>query len=222
MTSLAWISAGAGGGGGSVAFDDDISQSTVDEDFNSTASVSHTAVVGSDVAALVFAVTQFGSGVTGVTYGGAAMTQIGSTFAAVAGNDISVSAWIKTNPATGAQTVEATDPGEPTKFYLVAMSFTGVHQTVPSSGLFTASAGSGTATVDATSVDADDLVVDLVANWGDGPTVGAGQTKRGTTVDVGGTQIAQSTEAGSGSVTMSWGTGTTDGWGSIAVALKPA
>jgi hypothetical protein len=169
--------------------------------------------------------------ISGVTYGGVALTNIGNTTSTSNVNRVSL--WRLVNPASGTANVVVTPvDGNSVDFIAGATSYFGVHQTTPV-GLFAqvSSTGGGNPSVDVSSA-IHDLVVDAVsvngALLGSSISVGANQTQRyqtNTAGLLGGGMIgAGSTEAGAPTVTMSWGLSALLGasWGIGAVALKPA
>jgi hypothetical protein len=213
-------------GGGPVTFGA-ISQSTIDETGDGSHTVGHTAVTGSNVAAVAFVFQQAATdpASSGVNYGGSApMTQVGADLA-VGFDNMMVSAYVLANPPTGLQTVTSTlSSSDIIRHAFVMMSYTNVNQSTPAGALFTATGAATPASVTVTSVGANDLVVDFVAVvTPNDVVVGAGQTPRGTQgTDGGGHFWDQSTEAGSGSVAMTWVVTGVDGWGSIAFRLIAA
>lgn len=117
------------------------------------ASWSHTCT-GSNLILFVFAENQpNGSPVTGVTYNGVAMTQIGSTLNS--GGNSAANLWYLIAPATGTHTVTmSASGGFGGNFEGVSASYTGVDQTTPinvspnGSGTGTSATTSTTTTVD--------------------------------------------------------------------------
>ena len=150
---------------------------------------------------------------SGITYNGVAMSSIGSKVESF----FSVELWGLANPATGSNTVEVTLSGI-ADTVANASSFTGAATTTE--GFASASNTTGDATVDVTTVEDNDWVVDSVVASDGTITVGAGQTQR---QNVSGS-VAMSTEGPktpAGSVTMSWTDLELATWAIVAVALKP-
>jgi hypothetical protein len=219
------VRVGGGGGGGPVIFGA-ISQSTFDTSGDGTHTVAHTKGA-SDNVALVFVYHQnpTSPATTGVNYGGSApMTQVGTDFSTGIDNAL-MSAYVLANPPSGAQTVTSTvNAGDTNRHYLVVMTFESGNQVTPAGALFTASGTGNTASVTVTGVGANDLVVDFVFAFStSAPTVDASQTDRGVVGNSGGGHyLDQSTEAGSGSVAMTWDVTGADNWASIALRLIAA
>lgn len=171
---------------------------------------------------LIVAIGSNGATATGVTYAGVAMTQLGVDFESTTGYRVSL--WRLVGPAVGANNIVAAFAATQA-VECKALSFTGVDQSTPN-GTFASnkSAGSALATVNVTS-SATELVVDaLVWNHFSGPateSAGAQQTERGSAAGTF-TRCAMSTEAGSATVTMSWGLSGATNWAQGAVPLKAA
>jgi len=104
-----------------------------------------------------------------------------------------------------------------------AASYTGVDQTTPVDTAATATGNSTAVTVDVSS-ETDDLVVDVVTWQGGGGTItaGASQTDRVNIAPANGASLAQSEEAGAGTVTMSWTKSASGLWGTIGVNINAA
>jgi hypothetical protein len=166
--------------------------------------------------------------VTGITYGGQALTVVGT--AAQGPDNSRIEIWRLVNPPTGSNTVSITfndafdDPVNEEGASAGAVSFTGVHQGTPLGTFASAiSSGSSVPTV-AVSSAVGELVFDTVARKGAAVTVDPSQTEQwnlctdGGCSNVGG---GASTEAGAASVTMSW-TPANDRWSIGAVSIKPA
>lgn len=181
---------------------------------------SHTVGTGANRAIIVGVVITFPSGVTisGVTYGGTALTRIGTRTLA-AGWAI-VELWRLVNPPSGAANVVVT-PSAATDIAAGAVSMTGVHQTTPA-GTFASAEGLSTEPSVAVSGAANDLVIDVLLFDSSTvvPTVGAGQTSRWTQNY--GANASGSTEAGAASVTMSWTASSAADWMIGGVAIKEA
>ena len=155
-----------------VAFDAVTVATTNDVD---DPSFSHTPV-GTPTLALLSASTDRDGTLDAVTYGGAAMTLVGS----VANGTKKVYIWRLLAPAAGAQTVQLTTSASNFKAILAAHTYTGSHASTAPNG-FQSSVGSGTATATAavTTGATGDLVVDTVVVDIDDPiTPGASQTER--------------------------------------------
>lgn len=159
--------------------------------------------------------------VSGVTYGGVAMTEVGS----IRTGSVLTYLFKLANPASGANNIVVTLSG--THFYTVkvqAVSYTDADQTDPVEAYNTASGYGKTASVAVTTVSADAIVHDMMHHYGtNASTVGADQTQR-QQANGNSTTGATSTEpkASAGSVTMSWTWLTNNrDWSTIAAAIKP-
>ncbi len=165
--------------------------------------------------------------VTGMTYGGQAMTLVG---AQSQGDNARIEIWRLVNPPGGTNTVSITfndafdDPVNEEGASAGAVSFTGVHQGTPL-GTFASAAASGVTPMSVSVSSAvGELVFDTVARKGAAVTVDPSQTEQwnlctdGGCSNVGG---GASTEAGAASVTLSW-TPDNDRWVIGAVPIKPA
>ena len=162
--------------------------------------------------------------VTGVTYDGSAMTQLGAAnrdnfgetrcyqFGLAVGSKAAAAYTVTVTMNTG------TTGGE---FVLAARTFNGVNQTTPVGTSATANGSSTVPSVVASSAT-NEVVVDAVT-WGSGSaTVDASQTQRYNVTDGGGQQDgAGSQEAGAASVTMSWTLSSSGVWCIVATPIKP-
>jgi hypothetical protein len=191
----------------------------------STVTFSHTCGAGADRAIYVLVVENFNSVVTGVTYGGVALTQLGSwNFS----NTVTLSVWRLINPASGANNVVVSQSASH-NLNITAISFTGVHQTTPD-GTPVHATGNNTAPSLTVPSAANELVLDVLGALENTAgtvacTVGAGQTQRqNAQFQSGGqgTQSGVSTEPGAASVTSSWTLDNAANWNYAAVSIKPS
>lgn len=171
-----------------------------------------------------------GGTVSGVTFDGVAMTQIGTSAINTTPNpDVGVAQWIITGVSSGTYTVSVNWSGVLTQSTIVAYTCYGVDQATP---VRTGSANKATAT-SATSVTVNvvsavgDLVIDSVvvsAVDAGTPTIGTGQTAIGSCVANGTTNLDSCTsyEAGAATVDMSWTAATSEHWAINAFSLQPA
>ena len=184
---------------------------------------SHTVGTGSNGILIIDVSIRTNAGVTvsSVTYGGVALTYIGS---ATSSKD-HAEMWYLKVPVTGTANVVVTLTGSE-NVAAGATNFFGVDQTT-SYGSLTTGNGSGDPSLTVASATGE-LVIDAVSDRDvDSETVGAGQTLLLTTKAGSASNdawVGSSTEAGAASVTMSW---TTTGagageWAAVAVSLKPA
>ncbi len=164
--------------------------------------------------------------VSGITYGGAALTLIG-----VADNTCCspgrprVEMWRLVAPATGANTVVVTLSGANGSVIGTAVSYTGVDQTTPLGTFANTSGSTATPSVTVTSA-AGELVQDALG-WETAlntATVAAGQTQQWnvTTAPNDKARSGGSTEAGAASVVMSWTLSGASRWSQGGVSIKPA
>ncbi|WP_367392859.1 DNRLRE domain-containing protein [Lewinella sp. LCG006] len=196
--------------------------STSEDDGNSTTTLSHTVTASSSRLLLVGVSLRRDKAeamVTGVTYGGSPMTQVGQT---INGNEGTVAIYRMINPPVGTFDVIANYNNNANRgVVLGAISFSGVDQTTPL-GTYVGNTGdSGTASVTASSASGQ-LVFDVVCWKNPGTLVsGAGQTQRWNVDSPSEIEGGASTEPGAGSVTMSWTAGS-DRWAIGAVPIRPA
>jgi len=161
--------------------------------------------------------------VTGVTYAGTPLTNIG-----VKANStvVRIEMWRLVNPPSGTANVVVTLSAA-AKAVCGATSWTGVNQTTPLGTFVSATGSTNTPTVNATSAT-NEVVHDTVAAQGTvTATVGAGQTQRWNAVTSGGltssnVRGAGSSEPGAATVTMSYSLSASASWAIGAVPLKPA
>jgi hypothetical protein len=189
--------------------------------FSGDASLSHTTGTGENRLMLVgLSVSAMSQPSVSVTYGGLALSLVGSRFDG--GDGIYIYRLI--NPPSGAHTVYVDYSSSPAWGSVVGVvTFTGVDQSTPLGGFASATGDSKYPTVVVSSA-AGDLVFDtFMEAWGPrGAWVGDNQTQRwrvGHNEDwVGG----GSTEPGAGSVTMSWELNYHSPWAIGAVSVKAA
>lgn len=165
---------------------------------------------------------------TGVTYGGQALTIVGTE--AQGPDNSRIEIWRLVNPPTGANTVSITfndpfdDPVNEEGASVGAVSFTGVHQGTPL-GTFASASSSGSSVPSViVSSAVGELVFDTVARKGAAVTVDPSQSEQwNLCTDAGCSNVGggASTEAGAASVTMSWSPAN-DRWSIGAVPIKPA
>ena len=203
------------GGGAGIAFD----AASVATAETATLTWSHTVGAGGVNRIIIVGVSAAleGGVVTGVTYAGQPLTQIGGQ------TDIDgitrVELWYKVAPPTGANDV-VVSLSVSAGVVGGATSWTGVDQTTPLGTAAFTSSESSLATVDVSSA-VGEVVVDVVSTEAAAVTVGPGQAQRwnlfpGTVVGGG------SSEPGAApTVTMSW-TSTTAFWAIGGVSMKPA
>jgi Immunoglobulin domain len=185
----------------------------------------HTVGTGANGLLVVSVSTHSGRAVSSVTYGGMALTKMGSVINA-AGTHVSAEMWFLNSPPPGAANIVVTLSGKDT-FAAGAASFFGVSQTQPF-GLLTNATGTANTPLLNISASAGQAVLDAVAVHaatsgaaGNGQFPLWNQFSGNSAGDVWG---SSSIAAGGSNVTMSWSTsGNGAGeWVSLAVALNPA
>lgn len=190
----------------------------------SSKSWSHTATGSDRVGIVALAWSTDSITVSSVTWGGNNCTLIGTA---------TLSGWHKAAlyyivaPPTSSSTVAVTFSGN-AYGAVASLSFAGADQSTPTGTPVTNTNTSAVSSSVNVSSATGDMVVDCVKHYpaadGSGaPAVGASQTSRwagedGTYHENG----AGSTEAGAGTVAMSWSTGENDAWAHIAVNLIAA
>jgi hypothetical protein len=172
--------------------------------------------------------------VTGITYGGVALTMKRRSAYYGGGNSERTELWYLIDPPAGAANIIATLNAATSEVCGLAVDYSGVNVNAPTStdveagGVFVGSPG--TLTVNLASV-VGEIVVDFagVNNYNAGSTmvlaVGAGQTQIRNTASHN-YAAASSYESGAASVTMSWTAtggigGTNSRWAQIAISIKP-
>ena len=177
---------------------------------------SHTVGVGGTNRLLVVSIATDTTPVSGVTYGGQALTLIGGQ---IDPDDASrVGLWYLVAPPTGTNNIVATF-AEGTDAIGGSTSWTGVNQTTPLGTAVFASGEGGTAAVTVASA-AGEVVVDALATIDiETRTVGSGQTERWN-LDEGDLGGAGSSVSGAAAVNMSWAAN--GFWAIGAVPLRPS
>jgi len=164
-----------------------------------------------------------GTTITGITYNSVAMTSYGSIQHSGAANYSAL--WRLVAPTAGANTVDVT-LGSAQIVVCVATSYSGVNQTTPFRGAAVTAEATGVSSFSQNvSSASNDLVVDVVTirDGATALTVDASQAERGNITD-GTTYIktGASSEAGAGTVAMSWTSGANRDWTGVAGSLQPA
>lgn len=176
------------------------------------------------------------STVSGITFGGVALTLVAEALNSGLGAESRVSIWRLVAPTTSTADVVVSFSPDPGHRKLVAcLSFDGVNQTNPVGTPVTATGTTSPITAAVTDSVTDDLVLDCFGyDFGSGnlsnATVGANQTSRSNRTDSGtpgGTgdfiRSGTSTEPGAaGTVTMSWTTTAGENWAQVAVRVRTA
>lgn len=158
--------------------------------------------------------------VTGITYGGVALTKLGAVQYA-AGNFARAEIWYLVAPAVGTANVVVSISGAEV-VEAAALNFVNVNQTTPLSAMVSASGlGGSSASVDVASVDGD-LVVDVLVKEGSTLSPGAGQTSRWALSADGNWKGGGSTEdaGATATTTMSWSLTGANAWVLAGVAVK--
>lgn len=139
--------------------------------------------------------------VTSVSYAGQSLTRLDEKQSP--GGDPRADVWYLVNPPTGTNNVTVTLQNS-NKVGIGAISFTGVDQTNPVSGVVTGGGSSGTPNLSVSSKSGD-LVMDVVASLASSISPGSGQTQRWN-LDMGGSgkRGGASTKSGASSTSMTW------------------
>lgn len=156
---------------------------------------------------------------TAATYGGNAMTRIGSE---ITSTGASLSCWYYITSSDG--NVVFTYSAAPSNAQGTALVFSGAHASSPiGTSATSASAATGTSTAAVTSA-ADGLVLDALGLRSDptGLTVGASQTQRSAQEADSSVYHRTSTEPGAASVTMSWTWTNSMGFVHMAIPIAAA
>ena len=176
---------------------------------------SHTVAAGTDRVLLVeLAIDGLGVGVSGVTYGGVALTQA----VRATGNHAS-EIWYLVAPTVGTANVVVSFGGT-TPAAAGASTYNGVDQSAPIGATATAS-GTGTSGSVAIASNAGDLVVDAQI-WNNNPTLTTGGSQTQLWQAAAGTSMrgVSTSEAGATSVTMSETSSSSQNWVIAAVSLQ--
>jgi hypothetical protein len=190
----------------------------------STLSWPHTVGGGADRVLMVGTSHRDGNKhVTGISYGGAPLTNLGVQNGP--GNQNRVELWYLIAPAPGTANVVVT-LSDARNIVGGAASYIGVDQITPFGAFVSASNQTQNATITVTS-QVDELIMDVIAANGDAKslTVGAGQTSlwnTGTGTAGGDIQAGANNTPGASLVTFSWTLGKRKPWAIGAVTLKPA
>jgi hypothetical protein len=158
-----------------------------------------------------------------VTYNSVALTQ---KFVATQTDTIEnkASGWFLIAPATTAHNIVVSWAASEAEVCAEGISFTGVDQITPLGTAATANAGTGQPTVNVSSASGE-IVVDSLKCGQPTITEGAGQTLANKEENINfSSSGGVSTEAGAGTVTMSWTMGTGgygDKWAIGGVGVKP-
>lgn len=180
----------------------------------SSLSWTHTNVGTSNLAAMVLVISRSPGTLPTVTWGGASMTQVGTTLTSLdnGGLGLRTTVFSKAAPAAGAQTVSVSFGGtNQASCMAYSVTATAVNQTTPVSdyvGNPVATSSATTATVTPTNTGASDLVCDISGSDTGGAgygAVGANQTLRVEDNSGASLDMAGSTQPGSvGNDPMTW------------------
>jgi len=172
-----------------------------------------------------------GDTVNSVTYGGVSLTRAGFV---ANGNRSRVEIWSLVSSPTGSNNVVVTLIGANIASFVVgAASFTGVNQTSPLGSFSSATGRSTTPSVNVTSVNEGEVVIDVVGKQNNSETlvVNSSQSQRWNRMTTNpGNNAAKENGAGStepgpdggGNVLMSWSLANSRQWAIGALAIKPA
>lgn len=217
----------AAGGGGGIAFDAATDYTEAPASSVLTVTRAHTCTGANGALVVVFNMGGNGAAtVTGVTYAGAAMTQLWQLDSS-GGVEARSSGWIKIGPATGANNIVVTVSANAASYGagLCATSWTGVDQgnTVGTSWrtpVTGGNAGGAAISLNLSGAQNGDGCVMGVCNWGIAPTT-ASHTSRQAQAAMSGSaydSFVQTTTA-TGGTTFTFGAG--EFWSGGAVALIP-
>lgn len=153
-----------------------------------------------------------GQSISGVTYGGVAMTSCGAASHDTTSHDYS-EVWYLVNPPTGSNTLAVTVAGGLDDIYRNLVSYTGVDQTTPvRAGTYfnktgsIVTDGSGNLSQTVTSAVGDLTLTCVNGGASNNITVAAGQTRRGNSA-AGNRSFAHDDKTGAASVTHTWSGG---------------
>jgi hypothetical protein len=189
-----------------------------------TLSWRHTVGAANDRMLIVTSANRDGNkSVTGISYGGVALTEAGFRNAPSAQNSCSI--WYLIAPAVGSANVVITLGGS-AKITASAYSLKGVHQTTPLEP-FISTAGQNTSPKLTNTVSPSYLMIDILAANGDavGASAGAGQTLQwNLATGTGGGDIlgAGSAKMAGLNTEMSWALVKGKPWALAAVSVRPA
>lgn len=202
-----------------VAFEA-VADTTVSANAATTLSWTHPGVAPSAVAVTLMNYNGART-VTGVTYGGVAMTQ-----ASVEVGDLSssgVQIWGLANPPSGSQTVVVTFSGTGAYCSAGSISVTGSDTTTCFVVIGTPTTGNSTAPSASITAPSGSLIIDVVGNNnGKVFTIASGQTQEWTN-SAAGNEVASSTIAATGSSqSVSWTVDTASNWSQCIAAFGPS
>jgi hypothetical protein len=221
LQQVASFHAAAGGGGGSAPVFD--AATTTTSSGNGVITLSHTCT-GSDRILFVAIGSNSSLDATGVTYNGVAMTSMGAIDNPDSGANSRLEVFRLVAPATGANDISASFSGPPADRTVIAVSFTGVHQTVPLGTIATNTTNNTTAPTVTVVGAVGDLIVDFHAANSRLTSIAAdaSQTERASILGTGSIPgTMSSTEAGAASVVMNWSNSGSRWYSSCGVAIKP-
>src|SRR5256712_786574 len=200
---------------------DNLATSAVSTDSSGLVTISFTVGTGAN-RLLIVGGTVDNFAITGVTYGGTALTQAVADTQKPTG-----SIWYLVNPPSGTASVVVTST--PSKGAIVGViSFTGVDQSTPIPTTATndnANGRTSPATVSITNANANSWVMDLVGSGHIGAFTNGASTTTQWNLDSGSTNAGASSTTGplspSTVTNFSWTLPTPDAWVDVAVEIKP-
>lgn len=187
---------------------------------SATPTWSHTVPSGANRLLVVQVGLRAFQSVSGVTYGGVALTKLGAVQYA-AGNYARAEIWYLVAPAVGSANVVVSISGAEV-VEAAALNFVNVNQVTPLGTMASASGlGGSSASVDVASVDGD-LVIDMLVKEGGTLSPGTGQTSRWALSADGNWKGGGSTEdaGATATTTMSWSLTGANAWVLAGVAVK--
>lgn len=194
--------------------------STTTANTSATPTWSHTVPAGANRLLVVQVGLRALQTVTGVTYGGVALTKFGAVQYS-AGNFARAEIWYLVAPAVGTANVVVTISGAEV-VEAAALNFINVNQTTPMDGFdATSGLGGSSAAVNPDSVEGD-MVIDVLVKEGGTLSPGTGQTSRWTASADANWRAGGSTEVATTSSTtnMSWSLTGANAWVLAGVAVK--
>lgn len=182
-------------------------QSTVNQTAGGTTTYAH-AVTSNTNGLIALAVSAWnngstGTGLSGATYNGVALTKYALTSSGTAGGDFYTEIWYLVAPATGTHNIIATVAGKTDKLGLSSLSLTGVDQTTVVDGGGTVTNTTGILTKSITTSAAGSWMLDITSH------LSANAASSGT-----GTSIINSGTGGVGTASQ-YGTATSSGANSM-------
>lgn len=186
---------------------------------STTCTVSHAVGAGSNRILILSLFCSTNDTITGVTYGGVAMTQINKVASSVYGDVLYL--YYLVAPATGSANIVATS-STPKTMFIAACSYTGASQTgQPDSSAISATTSTNSKTITTTVVAANSWLVGIIRNDAGAPTAGANTVIRANFVGANHLLLDSGSDqaAGSRSMNCTFATANTEG---LIASISPA